>query len=450
MKKLIALLLCVLMVGSVFAGCAKQDNTTTPADTQTPADAQTPADTQAPADAQTPADSGAASDGKEVTVTWGVFETDNITADVYARIIEAFEADNPGIKIEKVLATGDSRPAFWKTLIASGTAPDIITEANILASTEGLFAEVPENIQGLFDPATLCTYNGKCVTVPNMKQLRIQMYYNKADFAEAGVEEPQTWDEFLEVCEKLKDAGKVPLICGGTGDIWATGLWWIAATNQSIMEKYPNFNQDLKEGKVGWNDPVVAESLENWKTLIDAGYYHDGCMSYSYSQAATEFQNGAASMMLDGSWAAAGFDAAGNEGFGVFCLPSPDGLTTYCTDVGYWGVTEQSKNKEAAFQFIEYYFSHPEVNQILLEADGWSSTTKEPVTYEQGPLMTKFVENLSDWTLVPEIVKVTGDYAIPAGFQDEVDKMLQNVFVGKDIQAELDALQSQYEIVKDQ
>ena len=51
---------------------------------------------------------------EEAAITWAVFETDNYTAEVWRHIIDTFEADNPGIKIEKVLMTGDSRPQFFK------------------------------------------------------------------------------------------------------------------------------------------------------------------------------------------------------------------------------------------------------------------------------------------------------------------------------------------------
>ncbi|MDQ9760149.1 extracellular solute-binding protein, partial [Acinetobacter baumannii] len=37
-------------------------------------------------------------------------------------------------------------------------------------------------------------------------------FYNKALFEQAGIEkEPTTWAEFLDVCQKLKDAGITPM-----------------------------------------------------------------------------------------------------------------------------------------------------------------------------------------------------------------------------------------------
>jgi ABC-type glycerol-3-phosphate transport system substrate-binding protein len=381
-----------------------------------------------------------------VTVSWCVFENDNLTADLWGSVISAFEADNPNIKIKKVLSTGDDRAAFLRTMQASGNFPDVILEAEMVAATPGLLAEVPDDVIAQFDPATLAVYGGKYITIPNMKQLRMQCYYNKADFAALNLREPQTWEEFLNVCQTLKGAGKVPLIAGGTGDVWATGEpYWISAANPVLMDAYPNFNADLKAGKVKWNNPVLVDTLTQWQNLIKSGYYHPGCMSFSYSQAAAEFQNGAASMMIDGSWAAAGFDAAGNTNFGVFAMPNHKNLKTYCAAVSYWGVSAQSKNKEAAFAFVKYVLGGNEtVYRNYLKADGLSSTTKKPVTYDQGPLMNKFVQNWSSYTLTPEIFKVAGDLSLPSGFAGFILKSLQNIFNGAGIAGELDNWDAEY------
>ena len=442
MKKHIAWYITIVMMVSLLAGCSSATAETTAGTSAATAGEGTTA-------AATQASSTAA--GEDVTIKWGVYETDNLTAEYYAKIIADFEADNPGIKVERVIATGDDRGSFWKTMYASGSFPDVVMEAEILATTDGIFAEVPEDLLANFDSAALCTYNGKTTTIPAMKQLRMQCYYNIADFEALGLKEPKTWDEFLAVCETIKAAGKTPLICGGTGDIWATGQpWWISVTNQSIMNAYPNFNEDIVAGNVKWNNDALVKSLTVWQDMIKSGYYHKGCMSFSYSQAAAEFQNGGSVMMIDGSWAAAGFDGANNTDFGVFAVPNPEGLDAYCTAVSYWGVAEQSENKEAAFKFVQYVLGgNQETYKYFLSADGLSSTTKTPVTYDQGPLMNKFVSNWAKSTLVPEITKVPGDYAMPNGFEAYICKSLQNIFTGSDVASELKAWDEEYAMLKE-
>lgn len=223
MKKLIALLLAALLIIGMTA-CSTKQTPVEETKTELSAAESAPA---AEEPAQRPTTDA------PVTITWGIYETDNLTAEVWDTVINQFEADNPGIKIEKVVAVGDARGSFWMTMAASGSFPDIVTEAESIARNEpGMFAEVPTDIIGLFEEGALTTYGGKTVTVPYMKQLRMQCYYNKADFEELGLSEPTTYEEFVDICAALKAAGKTPLICGGTGDIWATGQpWWISVTN---------------------------------------------------------------------------------------------------------------------------------------------------------------------------------------------------------------------------
>ncbi len=386
----------------------------------------------------------------DVTLTWAVFETDNYTAEVWQHIIDTFEADNPGIKIEKVLMTGDSRPQFLKTMLAAGNMPDINIDPVDLAPTDGIYAEVPEELLEKYEDSLVVSFNGKKTLIPAYKALRNQCYYHKDQFAEAGIEEePKTWDEFVEDCQKLLDAGKTPLMGAGASDIWATSFgWWTGVSNSEIMAKYPDFNADILAGKISWTDDVIADSLKNWQSLINAGYYHKGSMSFSYTQASEEFKKGSSAMFMDGAWSAPTLD---NEGFttddiGCFVVPSPSGAYSYCTMPQYWGVSETCENKEAAFKFCEYVLGgNRELYEYYLKADGTYSVTKDPVNYEMGPIQTEFVSNYDDCPLVGEIMKVAGDTSMPSGFEDFTCKSLQNVFTGADVDEELKTWDTEFQ-----
>ena len=91
--------------------------------------------------------------------------------------------------------------------------------------------------------------------------------------------------------------------------IWATGEpFWIAEGDTALLAKYPEFNKDLKEGKVAWNNETTVDVLTKWQDMVKIGYYYEGAMSLSYSQASEEFKKGTAAMIVDGSWQAAGLD----------------------------------------------------------------------------------------------------------------------------------------------
>ena len=352
-------------------------------------------------------------------------------------IIDTYEADNPGVKIEKVVMTGDSRPQFLKNMLASGNMPDINIDPADLAKTDGVYAEVPEELLAGYEEDVIPTYNGKHTLIPAYRALRAQCYYHKDQFREAGItEEPETWEEFLEVCRKLKDAGKTPLMGAGSSDIWATGFgFWTGVANSEIMARYPDFNEQIRNGRLSWTDPVITDTLNEWKKLIDAGYYHKGSLSFSSTQAAGEFKSGAAAMYMDGAWSAISYDEEGitTEEIGVFVMPVPSGAKTYCTMPQYWAVSESCKNKEEAFRFCEYVLGgNKEIYQYYLKADGTYSVTKEPVTYEMGPIQTEFIKNYEGYELVPEITL----------------RSLQNIFAGADVKEELSTWDAEMERLK--
>ncbi len=54
----------------------------------------------------------------------------------------------------------------------------------------------------------------------------VGIWYNKALFEQAGIEEiPTTWTEFLSVVQQLKDAGITPIALGER-DKWTGHFWW--------------------------------------------------------------------------------------------------------------------------------------------------------------------------------------------------------------------------------
>lgn len=431
MKKIVSMLLCLGMLFSALSGCASQPS----------------AASAAPASA---AGTAASSGSEPVKITWAVFNTDNYTDAFWQHIIDAFEKDNPGIKIEKVLMTGDSRPQWLKTQLAGGNLPDVNVDPVELAKQDGVYAEVPASLLSRYDDSAIATFGGKHNLVPAFKQLRSQVYYNKDLFTKAGVSSPTTWDQFISTIKTLKAKGITPFITAGPSDVWATGFgYWQGVVNAELEAKYPNFNQDLLDGKVKWDDPIVVSALKTWQKWYADGYFDKGSMSYSYTQCSAEFSNGKAAMMFDGAWTAPTLDKKKITNIGTFVCPTPSGVKNYCTMPQYWGVSNTCKNKDAAFKFCDYVLGgNTEIYKYYLAGDGNASVTKTPVTYDMGPVQTQFVKNLEDHKLVPEITKVVGDSALPNGFEDYLNKSLQTILVGSDVSKTLGDWNTEMENLK--
>lgn len=439
MRKISYLLLCIVLLTGLISGCGNQSGS----ETQSTISAS-----EAASSLETTAEKK-----EPVTIQWLVFETPNLTADYWKHIIDTFEQDNPDVKIEKVLATGDSRTQFAKTLLAAGQLPDVGVEygnASELVNLKALM-ELPADLVSLYEDAGVAKYDGKVYTLPVSKQLRVQAFYNKKLFADAGISDaPKTWKDFTDTCEKLKSKGIAPIVGAGAKDIWATGFgYWISVLNNDLLDMDPNFNVDLRNGTQKWNNPVTVASLKRWQELIKKGYYHKGSMSFGYTQHVDEFFKGNAAIILNGSWMAGQIDGLTEKlpfETGIFPVPQESGAKSYCATYGSTGISATTKNPEACIKFLKYvYGGNKELYAYILKADGLLSATKDPVYYPMGAMMTVFVDNLKDLKVVPEITKVIGDGSMPAGQEDFMLKSMQNIFMGKDVEAEVSTWDVQFQ-----
>ena len=388
---------------------------------------------------------------EDVTLTWAVFETSCRTEAFYQHIIDAFERDNPGIRIERVLMTGNSRAEYLHAMLGAGTMPDINIEPADLAGIPGVYAEVPDWLLARFDPSEVVPYGGRHVLIPAYEGMRAQVFYNRDQFAAAGIDAPpDTPEAFADACEKLRAAGFTPLICSGPKTQWAVDFGiWTGMINSDLIAAYPDFNADLAGGSVKWRNEVLRRDLQYWRGLIDAGYYHPASMSLSYSQACMEFIMGHAAMMLDGAWLAATIDQSGDarasENIGCFPVPCFSGARTYCTLQQQWAVSGSCAHKDEAFRFCAYVLGgNPEIYRYYLQADGVYSVTLDPVTYPLGPLQQAFADNFKGYERVPEITGALGDDSLPARFGNRLHEAMQQVFTGTNIDILLNRLDRDY------
>ena len=83
-------------------------------------------------------------------------------------------------------------------------------------------------------------------------------YYNKGMFEELGLAVPTTYDEFLAVCEALKQAGKIPIAYANQGGWPAYHLFSVWANNFAGKAKM----DELLFGDGSWNDPAIVAAIQ--------------------------------------------------------------------------------------------------------------------------------------------------------------------------------------------
>ena len=142
--------------------------------------------------------------------------------------------------------------------------------------------------------------------------------YNKDMFAEHGWEIPQTWDEFISLCEEIQNEGIQPLYFGYK-DTWTCLAPWNAL---AVGLAPSDVCQQVNKGETTFSKeyPQVAE-----KMLELLNYGEDGPFAYGYNDACTAFANGESAMYTIGSYAIPQIKSVNPDmNIGSFVMPAND------------------------------------------------------------------------------------------------------------------------------
>ena len=245
---------------------------------------------------------------------------------------------HPDVEFEFIQETDQSIKDKTKTLTASGALPDIyFTWAGTWAQNfveGGLAADLSEVIApgtewgDTFGEASLDAfeYDGKYFGVPLYNNGKF-MGYNTEAFAKAGVEVPTTFEELIDSCGPLRDAGYEP-IAFGNKDGWP-GLHYL---QQLFAYNVPSdvLSADFVPETAKWDDPGYAKSLEQFDELVtectDTGKGTNGVL---YTTAQEALSGGRAAMyyqeILEFDTVTAEGSKVAPDNFGIFKLPVPAG-----------------------------------------------------------------------------------------------------------------------------
>jgi raffinose/stachyose/melibiose transport system substrate-binding protein len=283
-----------------------------------------------------------------------------------------------------------------------------------------------------FDPA-----NGPYV-IPLENQFYIG-FYNKADFAKAGVTSvPSDWSQLFAACAKLKKAGYTPLVYGNGGQpISATFYPWYDMSYMMIGAYKVNQWQSLYSGKIPWTSATIKAQLTNWTKLHSTGCTNSDVVTNTNNLG--QFESGKAAMMVDGTWDTAKFTKALGGKVAAFAPPFSNtpikGVVDYAGD----GISQMSYSPHAKqdAQFLDF-MTTTQAAQII-NAAGLipaivGTSTSNPVNQE----MLNFVSK-GGMTAYPML-----DNVVQANIVNTGSKFLPAVLNGsQSVNGALQALQTQ-------
>ncbi|MGL4716321.1 MAG: ABC transporter substrate-binding protein, partial [Aeromonas sp.] len=276
------------------------------------------------------------------------------------KIIPAFEAAHPGIKVRfRTELDVNNMATLWDSL-KQGKAGDLITcrpfDDSLALFKAGHLVELTE-MAGMenfpsFAQSPWQTDSGAQTFCVPMASVIHGFFYNKKILSELGLTLPHTRDQFFAVLDKIKADGRYAPIAMGATDSWV-------ASELGFQNIGPNYwqGEDGRLALIGGQDQFdnpqyikVFDELSRWRA-----YLGEGGESRNYVAANALFTSGKAAFYVAGSWEIAPF--TGKVDFGVMRPPvakQGDGcFFTDHTDIGM-GMNPASNNKEAAMAFLQW------------------------------------------------------------------------------------------------
>lgn len=192
-------------------------------------------------------------------------------------------------------------------------------------------------------------------------------FYKKSLFERYDLEPPKSWDEFLALCDRLKQEGITPLGLSTASD-WPAASWF---SYINLRLNGLDFHLNLLHGHESYLDGRVTRVLRLWKSLIDKGYFMKASHDYQWQEVLPHVYRGKVGLYLMGSFMP-GVMTIPAEEFGFFRFSTIDeSVPVYeeaPTDVIF--INSRSEHKEAAKTFLAF-MARPDIQYIYNESLGF-------------------------------------------------------------------------------
>jgi raffinose/stachyose/melibiose transport system substrate-binding protein len=328
------------------------------------------------------------------------------------KIIDKFEAQNPGIHVQLEEIPGPEYSPKMNTALAAGEAPDIIElrpGPEVRAAEE---ADYIVDLTGKVDTSNVSQsgvdaskIDGKTWAVPMLGEYTVGLYYNKDIFAANNLTPPKTADELLKLCPVLKAKGIAPMIAPSQDGVIPSFLYALAASSVLGADGLAA----VRRGERKLTDPDALKAAKFLQDIYDC--FEDGAIGTAYVEGKALFALGKGAMMEGGSADYAGFAVTNPKiNLGVVPFPALEGGkgSTVTGMEGVFAINSQTKNKAAAIKFLNWMLGNEPAQMVV---DTITLTTNKNVSPSNNETMKEMVEaakvnDVRVWYEYPEVGNV--------------------------------------------
>ena len=257
--------------------------------------------------------------------------------------------------------------------------------------------------------------------------------YNKEIFERFDLEEPKTYEEFLDLCTKLKMHRITPVGVGGS-DLWHMEYWVNHFFRSDVLYQNPSWMKQCAKGEANWMDQEIARMLQHLEDLFSNGRVDQNWLSTTDGSMAYMFSEGEFAMMYTSACNTEAILQLHPEmQLGWFYVPDDTGeVQVDEINDTYWSISskcqEDAKKYEAAMTFLKFFYSAENYANVRKSITAFSAIDGAE-DYSMNDIQAQIAKDYREQKV--HITGYIGDEDCPEGFEIMMLTILQEMLKGE-------------------
>lgn len=123
----------------------------------------------------------------------------------------------------------------------------------------------------------------------------VAVVYDETIYEKLNLQAPQTWDDFMNNCAELKAAGYIPMAVQSSNNLdWFPRILW----DQLVRVEMEEEGKKFEDGSMSFASESVRKGLVEYKKMYDAGIFPDGYFTNTLDNTLQLFVQGEAAQMV--------------------------------------------------------------------------------------------------------------------------------------------------------
>ncbi|MAI39264.1 ABC transporter substrate-binding protein [Alteromonas sp.] len=367
----------------------------------------------------------------------GVSISTSAQRETFYTLAREFEKQNPDVTVRFTTLSSEEYKRSFPSMISSDSRLDLLywhsgqrlfeyVDEGLVLSIDDVWQQ--QGLESVFNQSVkdTLTRDNQFYGVP-ISYYQIGFYYSKSIFNQLSLSEPSSWQDLMNVCESIKQAGYPPIFIG-TKSNWPATAWF---DYLNLRINGLAFHQQLTTGHIPFTDERVMSVLNAWLEPIEKGYFISDHDELTWREGLPFLFRDLVGMSMIGNYVIQDIQETAIPRLGFFPFPQLDErVATYEeAPIDVLIIPKKAVNISLAKQFLAFAARH-DVQSTLNKSLGVLSPNKF-ARQDSSPLTKEAYNALSNAEGVSQFL----DRDASESFANKVMPILDKFMVKPDVDA---------------